>query len=652
MKRLSCLLVFVLLSLYASFGIAQIQIRPLPDQKPAQVLPLGGHELSAADTGTWLDSLFQPALEHRGITSAVVVVVKDGQILLSRGYGDADTATGKPVDPATTLFRPGSIAKTFTWTAVMQLVEQGKLDLDADVNRYLDFSIPAYAGQPVTLRELMTHTAGFDNVEKDLFVRDAATAADGKWFESWLKRSLPPRVYPPGVVSSYSNYGAALAGYIVQRVSGQPFADYVEQHIFLPLGMQHASFREPLPPSLQGDLAASYAPGQTAARPFEIRSAMPAGGLSISGEDMARFMIAHLQDGRYGGAQILQPQTAQQMHDFRHDSVPGLLPIALGFLHMDRNGRSIIGHGGDLPFFHSAMALYLQDHVGVFVSIDGRMGVWLRQRLLVGFADRYFPALPQQPLPTLASAREHGALLAGSYLSSRASRANFLSAWNLLGQTRIFMLADGSLITPGFRDATGKPRRWREVQPFLWLDDAGGSHLGALVQHGVLRWISIDEMSPAGVFLPVPAWQSVAWNLPLLGAALLVLLLVALAWPANVLWRRSRGLPPSLPLPAAARRWQRCSWIVAILYLLLAAGWVYLLREAPGAALDTRLRLLQLIGVLAVLGTVPVLMNAICACRGQGDGWRRCGSVALLLACLAGLWFIFSLHLLTLSPNY
>jgi CubicO group peptidase (beta-lactamase class C family) len=650
MKNLPCMLVFATFALSASRGFAQVQLHPLPEQKPAVALPLGGHELTAADAGTWLDGLFSYALKKNNIDGAVVVVVKDGQVLLSRGYGYADVMAKKPVDPATTLFRLGSISKTFTWTAVMQLVEQGRLDLDADVNKYLDFTIPPRDGKPVTLRELMTHTAGFEEVAKNLAMRASGATTDRVSFESWIRQSLPQRIYPPGEVSAYSNYGGALAGYIVQRVSGQPFEDYIEQHILLPLGMRHASFRQPLPVSLEADMVRSYAGISRSPLPFNIRAAVPAGGLSASGGDMAHFMIAHLQDGHDGDARILQPQTAEQMHGFTHYAVPGLLPITLGLPRMDRNGQTIIGHGGDLPFFHSEMALFLQSDVGVFVAIDGATDGGLRQLLLDGFADRYFPPLPQKSPPTLASARRDGALLVGRYLTSRRSQSNFLSIAYLFGQSRIGMLPDGTLLTTGFRDLAGRPRRWREVRPFIWLDDVHGGHLGARMEHGRLRWISIDEMSPVTVLLPVPAWQSAAWNLPLLFASLLVFLIAAVLWPVAALVRRACGKP--FALQPAARRWYRWSRITAILHLLFAAGWVFALQQAFNGALDSRLRLIQCIGVLAIAGTLAVLANAVCAWRAPGGWWCKVNSTALLLACLATIWFTFSLHLLNLHLNY
>ena len=653
MKRLIRTVAGLGLLLIASMAVAQIQIKPLKDAKPNIPMTIGSHPLTADDASAWLDGLFPYGLAKNNLAAAVVVVVKDNHILVSKGYGYADIAAQKKVDPATTLFRPGSISKTFVWTAVMQLVEQGKLNLDADVNQYLDFTIAPREGKPITMRDLMTHTPGFEETLKNLFSHDAQLPMSN---EAWLKEWVPERVFAPGEVSAYSNYGAALAGYIVQRISGQPFDTYIEQHIFQPLGMQHATFRQPLPDNLKNDMAKSYESASAPPKSFEMVVSTPAGGMSVSGEDMARFMIAQLQDGTYSGVQILRLETAKQMHDFTHYSVPGLMPIALGFYHMDRNGQSIIGHGGDTELFHSEMMLFTQENVGIFVSIDGDKDGGLRKQLLDGFTDRYFPALPQVPRPTLGTARAHGALLVGRYVGSRGSFDNFLSIGNLLSQPKILLAPDGTLITPDFKNLAGQPRHWREIKPFLWLDDVSDSHLGALMQNDKVRWISFDEASPVAVWMPVSPWHSATWNLPLLYLSLLVLLLTALLWPVAALVRFCCG--KAFALHGTARRWYRLSRVVAILHLLFALGWLLAILQLNigiahfNNAFDGTLRMIQLIGMLAIIGTVPVAMNAVSAFRLPSGWWRKTNSVLLLMACLAMIWFAFSLHLLNLHLNY
>ena len=213
-----------------------------------------GVALTKTDVDAWLDGFMPHALATGDLAGAVVAVVKDGQIVTERGFGYADVEKKKPVDPKLTLFRPGSVSKLVTWTAVMQLVEQGKLDLDADVNKYLDFTIPPRAGKPITLRNIMQHTAGFEEQVKSIITEDPNTPG----FEELLKRWTPTRVFDAGTTPAYSNYATSVAGYIVQRVSGESFYDYVDKHIFAPLDMKHSTFRQRLPKDLEPLMATGY----------------------------------------------------------------------------------------------------------------------------------------------------------------------------------------------------------------------------------------------------------------------------------------------------------------------------------------------------------------------------------------------------------
>jgi len=274
-----------------------------PDSSPLEA----PRALTQADADAWLDGFMPFTLKSNDIAGAVVVIVKDGQVLTQRGFGYADIAARKRVDPATTMFRAGSISKLFTWTSVMQLVEKGKIDLDADVNQYLDFKIPPYEGKPITMRNLLTHTPGFE----EAFKGGIRFSGQVPPLEEVLKRMLPERVYAPGTTPAYSNYGAGLASYIVQRISGIPFEEYIERNIFVPLDMTHASFRQPLPAQLAPFMAQGYPKASEEAKPYELISIPGAGSLAVSAADMAKFMISHLNQG----AGLMKPETALLMHD-------------------------------------------------------------------------------------------------------------------------------------------------------------------------------------------------------------------------------------------------------------------------------------------------------------------------------------------------
>src|SRR5690606_10583109 len=234
---------------------AEPPVPTVPAEMPPTDADADRGALTQADAEAWLDGFMPYALAAGDIAGAVVVVVKDGQVLLQKGYGYADLAKGTPVDPANTLFRPGSVSKLLTWTAVMQLVGPGKLDPHPAVNPSLDFEVPARDGKPVTLRQIMTHTAGFEEQ-----IRALITAKDSEItpLGEALKRWVPERIHAPGSTPAYSNYATALAGYIVERVSGESFDDYIDRHIFEPLGMAHSSFRQPLPPALLAKMSKGY----------------------------------------------------------------------------------------------------------------------------------------------------------------------------------------------------------------------------------------------------------------------------------------------------------------------------------------------------------------------------------------------------------
>ena len=210
--------------------------------------------MTATDVEAFLDGLVPLQLKQADIAGATISVVKDGKLLFAKGYGYADVANKKPVSAQETLFRPGSISKLFTWTAIMQLYEQGKLDLDRDINEYLDYKIPDAFGKPITLKNVMTHTPGFEEQVKDLITQNSGAPNLGQY----LKTHIPARIYPPGTVPAYSNYATAVAGYIVERVSGRPFDEYVAENIFKPLNMTHSTFTQPLPSNLAPLMSNGY----------------------------------------------------------------------------------------------------------------------------------------------------------------------------------------------------------------------------------------------------------------------------------------------------------------------------------------------------------------------------------------------------------
>jgi CubicO group peptidase (beta-lactamase class C family) len=626
---------------------------PVPTQTPAT--PAARPQLTKADVDAWLDGFMPYAIAAGDVPGAVVVVVKDGQVLTQRGYGYADRKALKPVDPNLTLFRPGSISKLFTWTAVMQQVQAGKLNLDADVNTYLDFKIPPAFGKPITLRNLMTHTAGFEETVKYLITANPKIV---KPLDATLKRWVPKRIYAPGEYPAYSNYGASLAGYIVQRVSGEKFEDYVQHHIMQPLAMNHSTFQQPLPPALAPLLSRAYESGKDDPKPYEIIPLSPAGALSASGADMAKFMIAHLNHG----GPLLNPQTEAEMIAPANAPVAGLPAMALGFYHEDRNGHIIVGHGGDTIYFHSDLHLFVNDGVGFFVSFNsaGKNSVVhpLRQRMLEEFADRYFPAATPAPnLPTAATAKADGAAMVGHYISSRGSLSNWLKFIGVVSENTVALNPDNTITTTAFLDAAGNPKRWREVGPFQWQEVGGVSRLNAVVENGQVKSFLASDLPQILLYLRAPASMNAGWLIPVLIVSLVIMLIAALGWPTVALVRRSYGYRP--PLAGRALQLHRAARITAWLFVIVAGSWLAIVSsvesdlEAFNGGLDPVMRLLQLLSLLAVAGTVLTCWHAVETWRSTDRRWYRTGWAALVA--LAGLflsWLVFAMNLVTVSLNY
>lgn len=624
----------------------------------APASPGGAPALTRADAEAWLDGFLPYALAAGDIAGAVVVVVKDGDVLLQKGYGHADLAEGTPVDPATTLFRPGSVSKLFTWTAVMQLVEQGKLDLDADVNQYLDFEIPARDGKPMTLRQVMTHTTGLEEQ-----IRALITASDDEItpLGEALKHWVPERIHAPGTTPAYSNYATALAGYIVERVSGESFDDYIERHIFQPLGMAHSSFRQPLPPALLANMSKGYDKASDGeAKAYEFISLAPAGSLAATGADMARFMIAHLDDGAYGDARILGAETARRMHATGQASVGPLNRMMLGFYETSVNGHRAISHGGDTQWFHSDLQLFLDDGIGLFVSMNssGREGATghIRYALSRGFADRYLPGTPEKAAGVSeADARAHAQQLAGTYTSSRRPDSNLLSLANLLGPVKVIANEDGTITATLAMGPGGAPKQWREVAPYLWQDTASTDRLAADVVDGKVTRFSMEPYAPIMVFQRVSTWQGLA--MPLLFASLGVLLLTVLAWPVSALVRRYYRAP--YKLAGTEARAHRLVRIAALLVLLAMGGALGLVvamlsnLEMTSPDTDGLIIALRLFATVVLpVGAAVAVWNAWQVLRGRRRLLAKLWALLLALACLFLLWIGVANHVIGFGANY
>lgn len=628
--------------------------QPAPKSSEQKLIP-SARELTASDLDTFLDGLMPLQLEHADIAGAVVAVVKDGKLLFAKGYGYSDYEKKVPVSPENTLFRPGSISKLFTWTSIMQLVEQGKLDLDRDVNTYIDFKVPATFGKPTTLRDIMTHRPGLEETIKDLFV---GSEKDMRPIAQYLPTHLPRQIYPPGTIPAYSNYATTLAAFIVERVAGQRFDDYVEAHVFKPLEMAHATFRQPLPDPLKPLMSNGYQLASGGAKTFEFVQVAPAGSLSASAESMTHFMIAHLQNGRYGSVQILKPETAVQMHQRQQGWPAAMNAMALGFYEESRNGQRIIGHGGDTQWFHSDLHLLLDANVGFFVSYNsaGKDDVSPRTVLFDKFMDRYFPVSPANE-PTPPTVAQDARSVAGLYEISRRFETNILAVTTVLGEARVVAdPKDNTIYIDGFlKDLNGQPKHFREVGPMLFRAVNGTEKLNFVKDVNGYWLLYLDY--PFMLFQQAEhALDNKIFNYVVIGFSVCIIVLTLLLWPVAAILRKHYAKP--LTLSESARRARTLVHVVCfvVVFFLIGLAWLLNALEKPGglgSAGDFKIHLLQIVGLLTGIGALIAIYNAA---KSWGDAqqwlWYKIWNALLAAACVGFFWFIYHWHLLNFKLNY
>lgn len=405
-------------------------VAPIPVPKPNPATPA---ELTPQDVTAFLDGFLPLQMQRDDVAGATISIAQDGQILLQKGYGYADWKKKTPVDPVKTTFRLASISKLFAYTAMMQQVELGRLNLDADIQQYLDFPIkPGGAGigsASITLRHLATHSAGFEEV-----IHDIGSDKSGKLpvgLRDMLIRDQPHRFAAPGKALAYSNYGISLIGYIVQRVSGEEYTSYIQRHIFTPLGMTHSSFVQPLPAGYERSLG--YKVTSKDDTGFESFFT-PAGGLSSSAADMNLFGQMLLGQGTYNGVTILQPSSVQTLLTPQVVPSPYTNPWDLGFYSWRRNGLTFTGHGGDLIAFHSEFWIESTRKLVFLISYNSANSAGdAREELFRAFVDRYLPGAPAPHPAYVKMTREELTPYTGFYLSSRRNDST---------KTRFFLGSD------------------------------------------------------------------------------------------------------------------------------------------------------------------------------------------------------------------
>jgi CubicO group peptidase (beta-lactamase class C family) len=637
--------------------LVQAQVSAVPIGPPAQSQQADGktavsgqHALEASDLESFFDGIVPLQLERSDVAGASVMVMQNGQVLLRKGYGYADLKSKKPVDPAATIFRLASISKLFTWVSVMQLVEQGKLDLDTDVNRYLDFQIRPAFSQPVTLRNLMTHTGGFEEVIRDIIVTDPKQAVT---LRDFLIHNQPQRLFPPGTIPAYSNYGVGIAGYIVQRMSGQPFEQYVEQHIFTPLKMQHSTFYQP-PPTLLRRLPSEGYPTDTEKPPigFEIFNPVPAGGVSSTAADMGRFGQALLNGGELDGNRILKPETLQAMWTPQFRSSGQMPPLGMGFYEIWRNGLHWIGHEGDLVAFHSLFMLEPANKLMLFISYNSAGGGdKTRPEIIDMFTDRYFPGQAKQSFVSLP--RNELTAIEGVYRSTRREDSTRLKLFSLFQQRVARVDKMGVLHLSHVKDLRDHPIKWKPIGKDLWQEMDGQQRVFA-IRDQANRVVRLAYDFPGVQAQRVPWYERKRPILTAVVAALLVLLAVILAPVVRQARRMFLGHRP-MPSPQPGTQWlPRTTQVAALVWVILFAVLGTALTALggddampPTSAWDKYFVLMNFVTVFALGLSLFVTFSAVRTWgRVKLRQITRVKYAVVAIACVYLSWFSLHWHLL------
>jgi CubicO group peptidase (beta-lactamase class C family) len=590
--------------------------------------------IDPAALSAFIDGVVRGYMADKGIAGVTVAVTDRECPLLLRGYGIAGENPPRAVEPDSTLFRIGSISKTFTYVAAMQLVAEHKLDLDAPVDRYLPPSLKTDVSgyPPIRIWNLMTHSAGFEDavLSAHMFYADPR---DVPQLDAYLGRYRPKRVRPPGVHADYSNYSVELLGAIVQRVSGEPFDDYIQKYLLDPLGMHHTTFRELLPEddpraapaALARDFSTGFeyenGGGFAPRRPEYISNGAPAGAGSSDAADMAIWMHMLLNEGEADVHRVLDPTTFHEMVTPNFRNAPAVHAIAHGFFVGRYGGYASLEHDGDTLWSHANMVVLPQAGIGVFVSTNTNTGASLAQELPRLIFERFLPgARPGPAPPPPPGFARSGQIYAGTYLSERR---NFSTIEKALGTpvAMVTITPHGYLLVNG-----GENGRFVEVSPDIFREVANSDRIQFLRDtRGRVTGMAIADggavFDRAGLLAkPRLALVSLALLFPVCLGALIG------AWgrrrqslqetPAR---RRDTYLPTGALLVAA------CGWLLFLLLaiaaiVVMSAASYNLLFHFPPAMLLAAVS----IAYVALIPTLIALSSLPRVWRMQGwSPWRK-----------------------------
>jgi Beta-lactamase len=471
----------------------------------------------------------------------------------------------------------------------------------------------------------MSHTAGFEDRIIGLF----AKSQESRPLAELLAKGMPARVYPPGSVTAYSNYGAALAALIVEQVSGVPFGTYLENRILKPLAMNHATILQPVPSPLSADLSKGYqwTDGRLKEQPFEYVPWAPAGAMSASGTDMGRFMMAHLNEGALGASRILRADSARAMRERLPSFSPKLSGMFHGFMEGHVNGETLFGHGGDTIWFHSLTAMFPTRRLGVFVAYNTDSGQRAVQEFLASFVEHFFPSpLAKETLPSKES-RESLKHFAGTYSLSRASETDLTKVIKLVGAVSVSVDPDGYLLMRSGNEVT----RWRQIEPLLFAQVDGGRRLAFRENdRGDVTALCSSPICVV-VMLKEPWWNGQVPQLTWFGFSLAIFAAALVGFPIAAVLQRKQTKPIGAKLARLA------AWATSVMFVAGTAAFAVGF-AAPSDivfAVPTATKVALSLWAVSSLLAIGLFVSMVQAWRRHW--WCGAGRVCLTLVCGAAV---------------
>jgi CubicO group peptidase (beta-lactamase class C family) len=562
--------------------------------------PPGASELPGLEA--FVDGVIDGYMQKDKIAGVEVAIVRNGELLLLKGYGIDAVEPVQRVDPTRSLFRIGSISKTFTWLALLQLAERGQLELTDPVNQHLpdELDIPDEGfEEPIRIIDLMNHTAGFEDSIQHLFRAEGSPLLP---LSQHLQKYRPHRVREPGRLMAYSNYGSALAGAIVASVSGMPFEDYIERNILEPLGMTSTTFRESYPPAPDLPAPMSEELARRRAENIEWRqgawqaiahehivSMAPAGSAVSTAADMARYMIALLDPEVMAGAGVLRADTVMRLREPTFQSAPGMPAVHHGFFNLPLGTTRPVGfdnlsHNGATLHFTSLMtvipdltvapvfeepgegedtatdALMAQQEglvsggtLGIFVTTNSSLGMRLAMQLPEHLLTRYFAGAGRGARSAAVDDRAPVQQYVGQYRSARRSYTKLEKILSL-ASLPISVSTEGELVAA----ILGEPARFVPIGEDLVRQTNGDVTLAFLRdEDGRITHV----VTPGGAMARIGFFQSLPWLILILVAGLITSVGIVI----GALLSRHRAPPSSV--------WEvRSRWVMIVMAVVWLAA--------------------------------------------------------------------------------